>query len=73
MASKSADGPTPNGGVRSTMFFLDDDGREAAEELATRAVIVEYDEAGNPVHRTYGTLDRPAANPDLPAPIEPPE
>lgn len=57
MATESRDGPTPNGGVKSTVFFYDSDGNEVDRDRATKATIVEYDSDGNAIHRTYGTLD----------------
>lgn len=58
MASeRSIEGKTPNGGVKSTMYFQDDDGQPVEEDVATRAVIVEYGKDGNSIRRTYGTLN----------------
>lgn len=62
MSSVSKEGPTPNGGVRSTLFYLDSDGREADAKTATKLVIVEYDAAGAAIHRTYA--DVPNREPD---------
>ena len=36
-------------------FMADLSRRLAEKDVATRALIVEYDEAGAPIHRTYGT------------------
>lgn len=55
---KSSDHSTPNGGVRSTIYYLDDAGNPADESVATKAVIHEYDAQGNSIFRTYGTLNR---------------
>ena len=59
--SRDSDEPTPNGGVRSTIYFTDDAGEPADESVATRAVIVEYDAKGESIHRTYATLDKEGA------------
>ncbi|HVK10317.1 MAG TPA: hypothetical protein VM597_16240 [Gemmataceae bacterium] len=58
MTQESRDGPTPNGGVRSTIYYLDDAGNPADKESATRCEIVEYDAQGNSIHRTHATLNR---------------
>jgi hypothetical protein len=58
------DGPTPNGGVRAALYRLDDAGDEVAPAAATRLVVVEYDAAGNPVHRTYARGPAADAPPD---------
>jgi hypothetical protein len=50
---ESQNEPTPNGGVRSTCFYLDDEGNPAEKDVATKAEIVEYDAEGNAIHRTY--------------------
>lgn len=55
MASKTINEPTPNGGVKSTLFYLDADGNETTEAAAVRLLIVEYDAAGVAIHRTYAT------------------
>jgi hypothetical protein len=60
VTEESRPGPTPNGGAKSTMFYLDDAGEPAEREVATQAVIVEYDAQGAPIHRTYGTFNRSA-------------
>lgn len=56
MTEESRDGPTPNGGVKSTAFYQDAEGKPAEKGVATNVLIVEYDEKGNSIHRTYGTL-----------------
>jgi len=56
LTSESQDGPTPNGGVRSTAYYTDDAGRPCPKDDATQLEIVEYDAAGQAVFRTYGQL-----------------
>jgi hypothetical protein len=46
MKTDTRDGPTPNGGVKSRICYSDDDGNLVDKEVATRARIVEYNEAG---------------------------
>jgi hypothetical protein len=50
---ESRQGPTPAGGVRSTIYYLDDQRRPADKEKATQAEIIEYDSAGEQIQRTY--------------------
>ncbi len=54
--SKTKDGPTPNGGVKSRIIYLDDAGNTVDEAVATQATIIEYDAAGEVIQRTYGTM-----------------
>lgn len=56
--SRRADGPTPNGGAYSEIYFLSADGTLTDEGRAAKAEIVEYTDAGKPVHRTYVTLGK---------------
>jgi hypothetical protein len=58
VTSEESGGPTPNGGVRSVIYYQDDDGNPADKSVATRAEIVEYDADGKDIHRTYGTFTR---------------
>lgn len=52
---------TPNGGVRSTIYYRDKDGNPADESVAVGAEIIEYDKDGEEIFRTY--LERkPNAN-----------
>ena len=61
MATKrEVDGPTPNGGVRSAAYFMDDDHQAADEEVATMMEIVEFDAEGKVVGRTYGRTNKGA-------------
>lgn len=54
--TRTREGPTPAGGVRSVVNFLDAQGRPADESVAVKAEGIEYDEDDNEVHRTYLTL-----------------
>jgi len=56
VTSESRDGQTPNGGVRSTIFYEDESGSPADKSAATKCVIVEYDAQGNSINRIYGTM-----------------
>lgn len=58
MASKTIDGATPNGGVKSTLFYLDAAGVETEADKAEKLMIVEYNEAGEPIQRTYADAPR---------------
>jgi hypothetical protein len=53
---KSSSNPTPNGGVKSIMYYRDAEGNPAEEDVAVQAEIVELDENNNIVFRTYGYL-----------------
>lgn len=57
MATKEThNGPTPNGGVRSEAYFLNDKRELVDKSIATQVEIVEFDSNGKAIHRTYGTL-----------------
>jgi hypothetical protein len=49
------EGPTPRGGVRSVMYYLDADGKPCPKEEAVAAEAVEYDKDGDAIARTYLT------------------
>lgn len=57
--SKTLNGPTPNGGVRAEAIFLNDDHENVDEKEATATEIIEYNEQGDIIFRTYGTYDPP--------------
>lgn len=62
-----ADGPTPNGGSYSEIYYRDDDGNPADKKEATRFEIVEYDADGGFISSTLGFLEkkkRPAIQQD---------
>lgn len=54
--SRRKDGPTPNGGTYSVVYFLDDSGELVDEAEATNVELVEFDAEGSQVFRTYGQL-----------------
>lgn len=54
--SRTVDGETPNGGVRSEIIFLNDNRELVDEKDATRAEVIEYDADGKTVGRTYASL-----------------
>ena len=56
---ESLDGETPAGGVRSTVYYLDDEGKSCPKSKATRAEAIEFDADGNAIQRTLLVLDRP--------------
>lgn len=47
------DGPTHNGGVYSIAYFSDSESNPTTKENATRMEIVEFDENGKGIFRTY--------------------
>jgi hypothetical protein len=51
-------GPTPNGGVESVAFFLDDEDKPIEKAQATRMRILELNDAGEAIFSTYGFLNR---------------
>ncbi len=52
------DGPTPNGGSYSEIFYRDDEGNPVDEAEATRFEIVEYDENGRFLFSTIGFIEK---------------
>lgn len=53
---ESHEGRTPRGGVKSTIFYMDENRAPCEKEDAVQAEIVEYDAQGRHVGRTYGYL-----------------
>lgn len=54
--------PTPHGGTYSVAYFTDSNRQPVSKDQATHVKIVEYDEHGKAVFRTYGnTRIRPVA------------
>ena len=51
-------GPTPNGGVRSEIRYVNNliDMKPVDKSVAGAAVIVEFDRSGKEIHFTYGTI-----------------
>ena len=58
MNQETREGPTPGGGVYSTAFYQDADGKPADKGVATKVMIVEYGPNDEPIRRTYGELNR---------------
>ena len=54
--SKERIGETPNGGVKSVLYYQDKNGNLVEEDVATHATIVEFDSEGNNIFRTYMVL-----------------
>ena len=54
-SSERKDGPTPNGGAYSIVYFQDEQGNPVEKEQATKMEAVEFDAADNQVFRTYLT------------------
>lgn len=54
MKSEVINGEMPNGGVKSEIFYMNDDGDVVEKDIATRAVIRELDKNGNLIHETWG-------------------
>ena len=52
------DEATPNGGTYSVIYYRDSDGKPCGEAHAKTCEIVEYDADDNPIHRTYGFINR---------------
>ncbi len=55
--SERTEGPTPNGGAYSILYFQDADGNPVEKSEATRAEAVEFDAPGNQIFRTYLELE----------------
>jgi hypothetical protein len=54
VSNESCEGPTPNGGIRSTIYYFDADRNPADKKQATHCEIVEYAADGKELRRTYG-------------------
>jgi len=54
MTHKRIDGPTPNGGDYSEIFYFDNDGNAVDADHATRCVIRECKKDGTLVYETHG-------------------
>jgi len=55
--STRIDEPTPNGGAYSIAYWQDADGRPTAKDKAVAVEIHEFDDQGQPIFRTYATLE----------------
>lgn len=58
MMEETREGPTPNGGVKSTIYYYDAKDNPTNKEDASKAVIVEYDSTGKAVARTYANFPK---------------
>jgi hypothetical protein len=52
------EGPTPAGGVRSVIYYLDDAGKPSDPAVATRVEITEYDAQFKVIRRTYAASQK---------------
>ena len=60
MEYKRMDGPTPNGGGYSEVYYFDNDRNPADETVATRCVIRECRHDGALVKETWGIMTKRA-------------
>lgn len=58
ITKEEREGKTPNGGVRSEIYYQDEHGNPTDKHKAKRAWIRELDAKGNLVHETFGTINR---------------
>ena len=61
MMRKEFKGQTPHGGVKTLVFFQDDEGNPADESEATRAEVQELDAEGRQVFIARGDISRGVA------------
>lgn len=47
------DGPTPNGGDYSVLYWRDKDGRRSTKQEAVGREVVEFNKKGREIYRTY--------------------
>jgi hypothetical protein len=52
--SETKMGKTPNGGIKSTIYYRDDKGNPVDSSRAKRCEIVEFDAEGKAIFNTYG-------------------
>jgi hypothetical protein len=57
---RELDGPTPAGGVRATITYLDEHGTPVPRSIATHARIVELDASGVVIATTVGEVSASA-------------
>ena len=50
------DGPTPNGGAYSIIYYQNADGGSTSKDKAQKAEIVEFSSSGKQIFRTYMSL-----------------
>lgn len=53
--TKRINGPTPNGGAYSEIYYFNDSGDSVDEKAATKCVIRECTEDGDLIQETWGT------------------
>lgn len=51
-------GDTPNGGIKSIIFYLDSNNNNTEKHLATKARIIELDKDNNIIKETFGILNK---------------
>ncbi len=51
--SETVHKPTPNGGVKSTAYFMDEDHNPTEKSNAVGVEVIEYDAKDQEIHRTY--------------------
>ena len=56
MSETRTEGPTPAGGAYAIAYWFDSDGRPCEPADARSVEVVEYDEAGHAIARTYAEL-----------------
>jgi hypothetical protein len=56
--SERQKGPTPNGGSYSIAYFKNEDGEPTTKKKARSVEIVEFDENGKAIFRTYGQINK---------------
>lgn len=50
------DGQTPNGGTYSIAYWQNENGQPVDQSVAVRVEVIEYDQNGEQVWRTYGDI-----------------
>jgi len=58
ITSERRDGPTPNGGDYSEIFYFDDDGNSVDKTEATKAVVKEYKNDGTVINEIFADINR---------------
>lgn len=56
MQVETVEGPTPNGGVRAEVHYLDAANEPVDKEEAVACEVVEFDAEGQVIQRTYASL-----------------
>jgi len=56
MTSERRDGPTPRGGDYSEILYFDDDGNSVDKELASRAIVKEYEKNGTVINEIFAII-----------------